>query len=254
MPGVTMAGFGDRGMTPPGLRLIPHPAVTLLLVFDGTIAAEDPSGRRHEGSFVIGPGFGEVIRAVRVDAFECLQVRLSPLVASAVLGPLDSVVAFDEVCGAESARLSEQLGALSSWDDRFALADAWLTRRWAAARQVEPEVVWTWRQIAASRGTARIDHLADELGWSRKRLWSRFTTQVGMAPKRAAKLVRFDHAVHRLVAGQDAAAVAADGGYTDQSHLHRDVKAFTGLTPATVVDEPFLAIDDIAWGWPGRRR
>jgi hypothetical protein len=25
------------------------------------------------------------------------------------------------------------------------------------------------------------------------------------------------------------------------------------LTPATVVDEPFLAVDDIAWGWPGPR-
>jgi len=34
--------------------------------------------------------------------------------------------------------------------------------------------------------------------------------------------------------------------------LHRDVVSFTGLTPATVVNEPFLAIDDIAWGWPGR--
>lgn len=72
-------------------------------------------------------------------------------------------------------------------------------------------------------------------------------------PKRAAKLVRFDHAVHGLVAGQDAAGVAADGGYIDQSHLHRDVAAFTGLTPATVVTEPFLAVDDIAWGWPGPR-
>jgi methylphosphotriester-DNA--protein-cysteine methyltransferase len=114
-------------------------------------------------------------------------------------------------------------------------------------------VAWAWRGIVAGRGTVRIEHLAAELGWSRKRLWSRFHSQIGLPPKRAAKLVRFDHAVHGLVAGQDAAGVAADGGYTDQSHLHRDVVAFTGLTPATVVDEPFLAVDDIAWGWPGPR-
>jgi AraC-like DNA-binding protein len=258
VPGVTMAGFRDRGITPPGLRLIPHPAVTLVLVFGGTIAVEDATGRQQQGSFVTGLGFGEALRALRVEGFECLQVRLSPVVAHAVLGAAvadlgGAVVTLDDLWGREAARISEHLGDLSSWEDRFTLTDAWLARRCAAASQVAPEVAWAWRGIVAGRGMIRIEHLAAELGWSRKRLWSRFHSQIGLPPKRAAKLVRFDHAVHGLVAGQDAAGVAADGGYTDQSHLHRDVVAFTGLTPATVVNEPFLAVDDIAWGWPGPR-
>lgn len=267
VPGVTMAGFRDRGITPPGLRLIPHPAVTLVLVFGGTIAVQDASGRRQQGSFVTGLGFGETLRALRAEAFECLQVRLSPVVAHAVLGPavaeLDgTVVTVDDLVGRQGARIVERLGELSRWEDRFAATEAWLARRCAAASQaasqaeprVAPEVAWAWRGIVAGRGMVRIEHLAAELGWSRKRLWSRFQAQLGLPPKRAAKLVRFDHAVHGLVAGQDTAAVAADGGYTDQSHLHRDVAAFTGLTPATVVNEPFLAVDDIAWGWPGATR
>jgi AraC-like DNA-binding protein len=262
VPGVTMAGFRDRGVTPPGLRLIPHPAVTLILVLGGTIAVEDAAGRAHRGSFVTGLGLGEVIRAVRAEAFECMQVRLSPVVARTVLGGAATelggvVVTLDDLWGPEAARITEQLGALSSWRERFAWIDAWLARRGAAAartsQEVDPEVAWAWRRIVAGRGMVRIEHLAAELGWSRKRLWSRFGSQIGLPPKRAVKLVRFDHAVHGLVAGQAAGAVAADGGYTDQSHLHRDVVAFTGLTPATVVKEPFLAIDDIAWGWPGPR-
>jgi len=256
VPGVSMAGFRDRGITPPDLRLIPHPTVTLVLVFGGTIAVEDATGRRQQGSFAAGLGFGGELRALRADAFEALQVRLSPVVARAVLATTDlgdAMVTLDDVCGREAARISDQLGALSSWEDRFALTDAWLARRCAAASRVDPEVAWAWHRTVAGRGTVRIERLAAELGWSRKRLWSRFQAQIGLPPKRAAKLVRFDHAVHRLVAGQGAAGVAADGGYTDQSHLHRDVVAFTGLTPATVVDEPFLAVDDIAWGWPGPR-
>lgn len=258
VPGVVMAGFGDRGITPPGLRLIPHPAVTLILVFGGTIAVEDATGRQRQGSFVTGLGYGEVIRALRVDAFECLQVRLSPVVAHAVLGgavsDLGAMATIDDLWGREGARIGEQLGDLSSWQDRFAWIDGWLARRCAEASRVDQEVAWAWRQIVAGHGMVRIEQLATELGWSRKRLWSRFQSQIGSPPKRVAKLVRFDHAVHRLVAGRDAAGVAADGGYTDQSHLHRDVVAFTGLTPAKVVNEPFLAIDDVAWGWPGRPR
>lgn len=61
------------------------------------------------------------------------------------------------------------------------------------------------------------------------------------------KLVRFDHAAHRLVAGEGAAEVAADSCYADQSHLHGDLKAFTGATPATMAGESFLAVDDLAW-------
>ncbi|MEU9689336.1 AraC family transcriptional regulator [Amycolatopsis japonica] len=256
VPGVAMAGFGDRGITPPGLRLIPHPTVTLVLVFGGTIAVEDATGRRQQGSFATGLGFGDALRGLQADAFEALQVRLSPVVAHAVLGTTDlgdAVVTLDDLFGREAARISDRLGELSSWEDRFTLTDAWLARRCAATSRVDPEVAWAWRRIGAGRGTVRIERLATELGWSRKRLWSRFQSQIGLPPKRAAKLVRFDHAVHRLVAGQGVAGVAADGGYTDQSHLHRDVVAFTGLTPATVVDEPFLAVDDIAWGWPRPR-
>jgi AraC-like DNA-binding protein len=258
VPGVAMAGFRDRGLTPSGLRLIPHPGVTLVLVFGGTIAVEDATGRQQHGSFATGLGFGEGLRALKAEDFECLQVRLSPVVAHAVLGAAvadlgGATVTLDDLCGREAARISERLGDFSSWEDRFTLTDAWLARRFAEASQVAPEIAWAWRRIVAGRGMIRIEQLAAELGWSRKRLWARFHSQIGLPPKRAAKLVRFDHAVHGLVAGQDTAAVAADGGYTDQSHLHRDVVSFTGLTPATVVNEPFLAIDDIAWGWPGPR-
>lgn len=60
---------------------------------------------------------------------------------------------------------------------------------------------------------------------------ARFGSQIGPTPKRAAMLVRFDHAIHRLVRGHKPAQVAADCGYADQSHLHHDDRAFTGTPP-----------------------
>ncbi|MFI9845399.1 helix-turn-helix domain-containing protein [Nonomuraea sp. NPDC051941] len=250
--GVTMAGFRVRDLDT--LRMVPHPAVTLLVEFGAGSAVMDyAAGRQQRGSIVAGPGLGSggAVRA-RGENVECVQVRLSPAIARAVLdvSPADldgTVVALDDLWGREASRLRERLSEVSSWQERFALTDALLARRHEARPPVDPEVAWAWQRIVAGRGLVRVDGLAAEVGWSRKRLWSRFRSQIGLPPKRAVKLVRFDHAAHRLVAGEGPARVAADAGYADQSHLHRDVVAFTGVTPATVAGEPFLAVDDIAW-------
>ncbi|MFB6840547.1 helix-turn-helix domain-containing protein [Streptomyces sp. NPDC056361] len=253
--GVTMAGFHVPDLDT--LRIVPHPAVTLLLEFgDGSPVLAGASGGQQRGSVVAGPGLGSggAVRA-RGENVECVQVRLSPVVARAVLGvsvaELDgAVVSLGDLWGREASRIRERLGDATSWQERFALTDALLARRHEAGPPVDPEVAWAWHRIVGTRGLTRVEGLAAEVGWSRKRLWSRFRSQLGLPPKRAVKLVRFDHAAHLLVAGEGAARVAADTGYSDQSHLHRDVKAFTGATPAAVADEPFLAVDDIAW--PGR--
>ncbi|GAA3186077.1 helix-turn-helix domain-containing protein [Nonomuraea roseoviolacea] len=249
--GVTMAGFGVRDLA--ALRMVPHPAVTLVLEFGAGSPVMDHAAGQQRGSVVAGPGIGSGGGLwARGEDVECVQVRLSPVIARAVLGvspaELDgAVVALDDLWGREASRIRERLGSVRSWQERFALTDALLARRHGSGPPVDPEVAWVWRRIVGSRGLLRVDVLAAEVGWSRKRLWSRFGSQLGLAPKRAAKLVRFDHAVHRLVAGEGPARVAADAGYADQSHLHRDVVAFTGTTPAAVAGEPFLAVDDIAW-------
>lgn len=250
--GVTMAGFHVRDLQ--ALRIVPHPAVTLLLDFGaGSPVIDGAGGRQQLGSVVAGPGLGSAGAVLaRGENVECVQVRLSPVVAGAMLGTspaeLDGVVvSLDDLWGRAASRIRERLGEVSAWQDRFALTDALLARRQAAGPPVDPEVAWAWHRIVAGHGLARVDELAAEVGWSRKRLWSRFRSQIGLPPKRAAKLVRFDHAAHRLVAGEGAARVAADAGYADQSHLHRDVVEFTGATPAAVAREPFLAVDDIAW-------
>ncbi|MEU8133547.1 helix-turn-helix domain-containing protein [Streptodolium elevatio] len=255
LAGVDMAGFHVPHAPVDGLRMIPHPAVTLIVEFGaGGYVLDDGSGRRHRGSAVAGPGLGlgGNVRAWGEDV-ACVQVRLSPVVACTLLGisPAEltgaTVLPLDDLWGREASRIRERLSECTSWAERFALTEMLLARRAAARTWVDPEVAWSWRRINAEAGLVRVEDLACELGWSRKRLWSRFNAQIGMPPKRAAKLVRFDRAAHRLVAGESAARVAADGGYFDQSHLHRDVVTFTGATPAAVVEEPFLTVDDVAW-------
>jgi len=217
---------------------------------DTPIVIDDGSGQQQRGSVVAGLApSGARGRGGR--DFECLQVRLSPLVAHAVLGASSelggTVVALDDLWGRDAVRTQEQLRAARSWNDRFAIAELALARHHDARRTVDPEVALAWGQMVASRGRVRVERLAAEIGWSRRRLWSRFRSQIGLTPKRTAQLIRFDHAAHRLAAGQSAALVAAESGYVDQSHLHRDVMTFAGVTPAAVATEPSLVVDDVAW-------
>jgi AraC-like DNA-binding protein len=246
-----MAGFRQRALVLWDIAMVAHPSVTLLVdLSEGEGAIYDTHGRHERGSVVVGLLPGD-LRATGRARVECLQIRLEPVAAAAVLGAstelTGTVVSLEDVWGRDAARAEDMLRAAATWDERFTIATEILRRRLGTRSPVDPEVAYTWRRTLTSRGRLRVDGLADEVGWSRKRLWSHFRFQLGITPKRAAQLVRFDHAAHLLAAGHAAATVATASGYVDQSHLHRAVKAFTGLTPTAVATAPWLTIDDVAW-------
>jgi AraC-like DNA-binding protein len=244
-----MAGFRDRAADLVDLPFVPHPAVTVFIDFGDGLLVDEAGGQELRGSFALGLA-PHGVRG-RSRGIDCLQVRMSPVVAYAALGASPeiggTVAALDDLWGRDAGRFRERLRAAATWDERFAVAEAALAQRQQAGRTVDPEVAFAWRQMVRNQGRVRVEELAAEAGWSRKRLWSRFRSQIGLTPKRAAQLVRFDHAAHRLAAGHGAALVAADSGYADQSHLHHDVMAFAGMTPTAVAVTPWLAVDDIAW-------
>ena len=252
-----MAGFRTRTAGLVDLQFVPHPALTVVIDFGDGLLVDKAGGRELRESLAVGLAPG-CVRGRSRD-IECLQVRMSPVVAHTAFGASPeisgTVVALDDLWGRDASQLRERLRVAGSWDERFAVAEAALARRQEAGRAVDPEVAFAWGQMVRSRGRVRVEELAAESGWSRKRLWSRFRSQIGLTPKRAARLVRFDHAVHRLAAGHSPALVAADSGYADQSHLHHDVVAFAGMTPTTVAAAPWLAVDDVAWpSLPGAHR
>jgi AraC-like DNA-binding protein len=245
-----MAGFGIHVPACVDIAMVAHPSVTLIIDLSeagGIVYRAD--GSRYSGSLVAGllPG------PLRAGGWSgaCLQIRLSPVAAAAVLGAsaelTGTVASLEDVWGRDSRQVEDRLRAATSWDERFAIAADVLARRLGDRPSVDREVSYSWRRTVTGRGLVRIDGLADEIGWSRQRLWSRFRAQIGLTPKRAAQLVRFDHAAHLLAAGHAAASVAAESGYVDQSHLHREVKAMAGITPAAVANAPWLAIDPVAW-------
>ena len=121
-------------------------------------------------------------------------------------------------------------GSATSWPERFRLLDEGLGRLVDPWRRPPAEVCHAWHLLRASRGTARVADVARAVGWSERHLAARFRTEIGLTPKAAARVIRFDRA-RRMIPGSNGAVVAAVCGYADQSHLVRDFVDFTGLAP-----------------------
>ncbi|MFK4693659.1 AraC-like DNA-binding protein [Streptomyces pristinaespiralis] len=236
--GVRVAAFRNGPGARLDMRVLPQPVVTVVIGFeDGMLTVDGTNGRQTLGSLVAAPVPAPT--RIRGERVECVEVHLSPVVASSLLGvslaELDGEITdLENVWGRQTSRLREQLAATTSWPRRFALLDEFLAGRSAKPPSVDPEVAAGWERIVAQRGRIRVGDLAASCGWSRKRFWSRFSAQLGLTPKRAAMLVRFDHAATCLQAGRGPVETAMVCGYADQSHLHRDVLAFAGCTPGAL--------------------
>lgn len=103
-------------------------------------------------------------------------------------------------------------------------------------REPDPLVDWLWRRLQASGGRVRISDLVMKSGWSHRHVISRFRDQVGVTPKTAASVIRFERASAALASRQPSLAeTAAAHGYADQSHLTRDFVRFAGETPSVYV-------------------
>ena len=133
-------------------------------------------------------------------------MALRPLGARALLGLpagelADIDVPAEAVLGGVCAELRDRVRAAVGWPERFAVLDEILLRlaRGAELAGGAPEVSWAWRQLLREGGAVRVAALAAETGWSGRHLTSRFRAEIGLTPKAAARVIRFDRARHLLV-------------------------------------------------------
>jgi len=236
-------GFRDGSAAPLRRRELPFAGVAVILSLENSwrlSLSEDVSlqpFRSFVGGIIDRPAFSE-----NDGPMYALQFDLTPLGAAALFGVPGAemaglIVEFSDVVP-DGELLVEQLAALDGWPARFALLDAWLVRRIAAAQPASPDVAWAWRRIVASCGAVPIATLVEELGCSRRHLSARFGEDVGMTPKAFARMVRFERAVARLRSGdEELGVIAVDCGYYDQAHFNRDVRAFAGVAPGALLAE-----------------
>ncbi|WP_245640959.1 AraC family transcriptional regulator [Streptomyces megasporus] len=237
----------------------PPPHLTLILTLDDRLTVlghPDPRQRPGRYDTLLGGLHTAPALIAHGGRQSGVQIALGPLGARTLLGmPAGELahtdVPADAVLGRHAAELHDRLREAGTWQERFAVLDRWLPRLLGPEREPPPEVVHVWGRLLSSGGTSTVFDLAAETGWSARRLTARFRDEIGLPPKAAARVIRFDRARRLLEAraaalgaggphggaapatgGLGLADVAAACGYFDQAHLAREFRALAGSAPS----------------------
>src|SRR5262249_26116230 len=146
----------------------------------------------------------------------------------------DAHVDLQTLWGPDAVELRERLCAATTPADRFRLLEGALMAHRARPLAHHPAVAEALEVLAHPDARTTVRALARDLGWSQRRFIELFTAEVGLTPKRFARIQRFQRALALACRSRppDWARLALDCGYFDQSHLIRDFLAFSGLSPA----------------------
>jgi AraC-like DNA-binding protein len=262
-------GYRQDGVLLEVHRGLPSQHVTLIVSLEAPVRLLEMPGSDQRaarcqglvGGLHTGPA---LIAQDRLQAGVHLEV--SPLGVRTLLGVPASELAGRVIDLADLprpglAQLPERLVEAPSWARRFEILDEVLLTcatssasrdSRATAQQPPGEVRWAWRRILTEGGAVPVSQLARDVGWSRRHFSELFAREFGLAPKQAARVVRFGRAaalLRRLPPG-GLAEVAQLCGYFDQAHLTNEWRALAGCTPHTWIREelPFLQDAEVFTG------
>jgi AraC-like DNA-binding protein len=236
--GGPLEGWSQAGTAENRLREVPFPGLPLILNLGAPWRIDGPSksGPEQHDSFVAGLHTAPTLVDGAPEA-SCIELRLTALGARRLLQvPMHEVVnrtvPLEELLPA-AHELTGRLRETRSWEQRFELVELALARRLADSVAPTPGVAWSWQLLLRTGGRIPIRVLADELGWSPRRLIARFREQIGLAPKTAARVIRFDRVASALRRPQapGLTELALECGYFDQAHLNREFRELAATTP-----------------------
>ncbi len=233
------AGYYANSLAPGTHAGLPSRHVHIVISLDQPIdIVRMPRPSAHAAAFAsFVSGLQDTPAIVRkASSLHGMHVFLTPFGVRALLGasPADlasCVFDLSDFWGRSAHGLIDRLKSAGTWRNRFAILDEVFTR--ALSPFTPPnEVLWAWSRLANARGPISIQDLADDIGWSRRHFSERFRCEIGVSPKTAARVFRFEHSCRLMKKNPPSLAqVAFDCGYHDQAHMNREWNSLAACTP-----------------------
>jgi AraC-like DNA-binding protein len=218
-------------------KILPGPETSLWVNLNrDAFRSFDDAGqvRRVPGAMLAGPtSRASVIEFEQGHAHVSVTFALGA--ASRFAGPplaaaRDELVPLELLWGRSGACLRERLLEAGTPEDALSVMEDVLLQQLTGALALDRAVIAA--AGALSRGVP-VGQVSEDLGLLPRTLRRRFTAQVGLTPKRFARVQRMQRLVRDLDGRTcvDWAAAAARHGYADQPHLADEFRALAGVTP-----------------------
>lgn len=229
----------------------PSPSATVIISFEEPLDVawlDEPGSRVQRWLLASGMHTGPALITTH-GVQHGIQVDLTPAGCRALLGlPIGSLThGFVDHADVPLGIPDDLHGRLAEadWPTRFHLLERHLLDLSTRCHsQVPADLDHAWRVLARTHGRVRVTDLAQDIGWSRRHLVNRFTTEFGLPPRDLGRLHRFGAAQEYARSGAAWADVAAHAGYADQAHLSREFREFIGRTPTEWRTEAFPIVQD----------
>jgi AraC-like DNA-binding protein len=190
---------------------------------------------------------GQISRGISIKPtgnVDLFGVRFQPAGASALgrysLNELtDRMFDIETVFGREGKQLEELVNLARNFESKIGVFESFvfsgLRRRESAATITAAAIDVILRHV----GNISISKLSEHLNISERGLERSFREHVGLAPKKFARIVRFQNVVRTIESATERTMLdtALSFGYFDQSHMIRDFREFSGKSPLEYFNE-----------------
>jgi AraC-like DNA-binding protein len=149
----------------------------------------------------------------------------------------NQIVTLEDLWGRDALLLHERLMEAQTPSLHLQVLEQALQHRFvmpASPREMVAAAVGLLRRTSSSRP---VNAVADQLGYSVRRIQQQFQQAVGLSPKLFHRVSRFQTVLQAIdgLSTIDWSDVALAHGYFDQAHLVNDVRAFTSMAPTTLL-------------------
>ncbi len=199
--------------------------------------AADHVGMTFDGAVVHGAQSKYFVLDARRDV-HVIGVHFRPGGGAGLLGVnaqelTDRHIALSDIWGERAHTLRHQLLEAPTPAAKFALLEQEFLSRLRPRPLVHPAISFALRGMQTAPTELRIAQLQTSTGYSPRRFTTLFTDAVGLTPKLYSRINRLRSVVERVARGGEIAwaDLASEYGFYDQSHLTRDFREFSGVTP-----------------------